>query len=274
MANYLDENGVSHFWEKIKAKITNSVANKVDKIDGKGLSTNDYTTEEKNKLAGVADKANNYVHPTTAGNKHVPSGGASGQILRWSADGTAAWGVDTKYEEFRGSTSSFNGTAGLVPAPTKNETGYFLSANGGWENPISTFGQYSTANNVEISVGSGASYETVVIEAANGENGKAGVMSAMDKSKLDGLPFSADLESTYAKKTDITGVYKYKGSVATADKLPTSGQQKGDVYNIVAASKYGAAGANVAWDGSAWDTLGEVFTITSISNAKIDEICV
>lgn len=40
-----------------------------------------------------------YTHPTTAGNKHIPSGGQSGQILRWSADGTAAWGSDndTKY---------------------------------------------------------------------------------------------------------------------------------------------------------------------------------
>lgn len=36
---------------------------KVDKISSKGLSTNDYTTVEKNKLAGIANNANNYVHP-------------------------------------------------------------------------------------------------------------------------------------------------------------------------------------------------------------------
>ena len=29
------------------------VSNKVDKVTGKGLSTNDYTTAEKNKLAGI-----------------------------------------------------------------------------------------------------------------------------------------------------------------------------------------------------------------------------
>ena len=39
--------------------------NKVDKADGKGLSTNDYTTAEKNKLSGIADGANNYTHPDT-----------------------------------------------------------------------------------------------------------------------------------------------------------------------------------------------------------------
>ena len=36
---------------------------KVDKVAGKGLSTNDYTTAEKNKLATIAEGANKYVHP-------------------------------------------------------------------------------------------------------------------------------------------------------------------------------------------------------------------
>ena len=37
---------------------------KVDKVTGKGLSSNDYTTVEKNKLATIAEGANKYVHPT------------------------------------------------------------------------------------------------------------------------------------------------------------------------------------------------------------------
>lgn len=37
--------------------------NKVDKVSGKGLSTNDYTTPEKNKLSGIEDGANKYIHP-------------------------------------------------------------------------------------------------------------------------------------------------------------------------------------------------------------------
>lgn len=32
-----------------------------------------------------------YTHPTTSGNKHIPSGGSSGQFLKWSSDGTAVW---------------------------------------------------------------------------------------------------------------------------------------------------------------------------------------
>ena len=39
------------------------ISGKVDKINGKGLSTNDYTTEEKNKLNGIEENANNYSLP-------------------------------------------------------------------------------------------------------------------------------------------------------------------------------------------------------------------
>jgi hypothetical protein len=43
---------------------TVDLSNYVEKENGKGLSTNDYTTEEKEKLAGIAEGANNYTHPT------------------------------------------------------------------------------------------------------------------------------------------------------------------------------------------------------------------
>lgn len=50
------------------------------------------TAADKVKLNGIATNANNYTHPTSSGNKHIPSGGSSGKVLRWSADGTAVWG--------------------------------------------------------------------------------------------------------------------------------------------------------------------------------------
>lgn len=51
--NYLDKTGLALVWEKIK----NGLSGKVDKVDGKGLSTNDYTANEKTKLANIASGA-------------------------------------------------------------------------------------------------------------------------------------------------------------------------------------------------------------------------
>ncbi|MGN5456823.1 MAG: hypothetical protein ACI4XN_12580 [Candidatus Kurthia intestinigallinarum] len=48
----------------VLTQINNAVAGKVDAVDGKGLSSNDYTDAEKNKLAGIATGANAYVLPT------------------------------------------------------------------------------------------------------------------------------------------------------------------------------------------------------------------
>ena len=79
---------------------TNPVQNKV--VNGAIESLKTTATQSKNGLMSAGDKskldniatgANNYVHPTTPGNKHIPAGGSSGQFLKWSADGTAVWSV-------------------------------------------------------------------------------------------------------------------------------------------------------------------------------------
>lgn len=50
---YLDKDGLIYYHSKIKTLL----AGKVDTVSGKGLSTNDYTTAEKNKLSGIATGA-------------------------------------------------------------------------------------------------------------------------------------------------------------------------------------------------------------------------
>lgn len=237
------------------------------------------SVDDKKKLDGIASGANNYVHPTSSGNKHIPSGGSAGQILRWSADGTAIWGADndTTYSDFKAAASGdAMGTHGLVPAPAAGHETMVLFGSDYWGslqtrayNPSTDkCGFWITRDEGEAAV------DLCGFVFSGATSSAAGVMSATDKSKLDALPTNATLSSTYAKKSEITNMYKYCGSVASSDKLPTTGQKVGDVYNIEAASKYGGAGMNVAWNGSAWDPLGEIFTITAITNAEIDTICV
>ena len=50
----------------VSAQISNAITNKVDVVDGKELSSNDYTDVEKTKLAGIAEGANNYTLPTAS----------------------------------------------------------------------------------------------------------------------------------------------------------------------------------------------------------------
>lgn len=93
--------------------LNKAILNKVDKVDGKGLSANDFTSALKTKLEGITTGATKveksttngnvkinsiettvYSHPTSAGNKHIPAGGAAGQSLVYGgSSGTAAWGT-------------------------------------------------------------------------------------------------------------------------------------------------------------------------------------
>lgn len=56
---------VSHITQT-ERNLWNTVSDKVDKVDGKDLSTNDYTTEEKTKLGNIEANANNYSLPTAS----------------------------------------------------------------------------------------------------------------------------------------------------------------------------------------------------------------
>jgi hypothetical protein len=47
------------------ADVNSKLSGKVDKVSGKDLSSNDYTTTEKNKLSGIESGANKYTHPNT-----------------------------------------------------------------------------------------------------------------------------------------------------------------------------------------------------------------
>lgn len=95
-----DENYLKEHQDISGLATKTELESKVDKELGKGLSEANYTEVEKEKLNGIADNANNYVHPTTSGNKHIPAGGALGQILTFSEDGTAQWAdTSTKLEK-------------------------------------------------------------------------------------------------------------------------------------------------------------------------------
>lgn len=92
--NGIEIDGENNVSIKVNATLQNGLALSAE---GLGLNLANETTAgamsaaQVTKLKGIAENANNYTHPETAGNKHVPAGGEEGQILGWSADGTAIW---------------------------------------------------------------------------------------------------------------------------------------------------------------------------------------
>lgn len=221
MVKFLTKDGLSHLVLLLKEKLNM----KVDKVDGKGLSTNDYTTAEKDKLAGLK----NYTHPTTSGNKHIPAGGSANQILGWSANGTAKWvnEKDTTYSVMSGATADADGKSGLVPSPTKGAQRW-LDSTGAWTTPPNTtYGAASTTS--------------------------PGLMSAADKKKLDGVAdgankyvhpsYTAHDSGLYKITVDATGHVSTVTAVAKGDITALGIPSTNTTYNDATQSTHGLMSA-------------------------------
>lgn len=100
-----------------------------------------------------------------------------------------------------------------------------------------------------------------------------------DASALNNYITTATANRTYAKKSDISNVYKFKGTKTNYADLPTTDRVTGDVWNITNANaEYGIkAGDNVAWNGDAWDNLSgtvdlSAYATTSTTDAMSADI--
>lgn len=73
---------------------SNANGNEITDTVIKGLSISGKTityTKIDGNTGTLTTQDTVYTHPTTSGNKHIPSGGSSGQFLGWDSDGTAKW---------------------------------------------------------------------------------------------------------------------------------------------------------------------------------------
>ena len=206
-----------------------------------------------------------YAHPTTAGNKHIPAGGAAGQILRWSADGTAVWGSDnnTTYGVFKAATASAAGGTGLVPAPAAGAQGKYLRADGTWQTPPDTRYTHPTgAGNNHIPAGGAAGQvlrwsaagvavwgadnnTTYSVVGANGSTGLVKNGSAITSASgytacpiVGGVPYYKDTNTTY----DVATTSK-NGLMSSTDKA------KLDKTRPITISTSAPSGGN---DGDIW----------------------
>ena len=154
------------------------------------------SSSDKSKLDGIAVGANKYTHPTyTAKSSGLykvtidATGHVSATTAVTKADITAlgipGQDTNTTYSAFKGATSSAVGGNGLVPAPAAGASNRYLRSDGTWQIPPdtnTTYGVATTSTN--------------------------GLMSASDKTKLDGIATGANKYTHPTYTTRSSGLYK------------------------------------------------------------------
>ena len=129
-------------------------------------------------------------------------------------------------------------------------------------------------NKVDKEAGKGLSTNDYTTAEKNKLSGIAegAQVNVLEGVKVNGVALSVadkavniDL-TAYAKKTDIASAYNYKGSVATVSNLPSTGNVVGDVWNVE------ETGANYAWTGTEWDSLGGAVDLSGyVTDKQMDE---
>lgn len=286
--SYVNNDALAYFWSKIKAAFA-SKANAISNITRNG------TTFTATRADGTTFTFDQQDTNTTYENASTSAAG-----LMSASDKSKLNGIEAGAQKHIAPTKAEVTTAlGYTPPTTDTNTTYTLTQ--GNDGHVLTFTPSDGSDPIVITIpdndtkalgsmtgtlavdhgGTGVATLTGIVKG-NGTNAMSAATASDVKTLLGTTAVNRatadasgnNISDTYAKKTDIAGIYKYIGSVANEAGLPSTGQSTGDVYNIETASSYGAPGANVAWNGTSnsWDTLGEVFAITNITNSEIDTI--
>lgn len=207
-ANFLKESGSPMTQGEINTSLSE---NKVDKVEGKGLSANDYTTAEKNKLAGVAENANNYSLPTASsttlgGVKSSTTGTTTGRNynVEVNSDGTMKVNVpwvndNTTYNVVTTTTNGLMSSSdkikldGVAEGANKYIHPSYTSANSGlYKVTVDATGHVSKVTDVTKSDITNLGIPAQDTTYSNATTSTAGLMSSTDKTKLDGIASNAN----------------------------------------------------------------------------------
>ena len=178
--------------------------------------------------------------------------------INGKASSSALSALETKVDTNTSSIGTINTTLGTKANSedvyTKTQTDNLLSAKAttaalneaveGLEGSIE-----SINTNLAKKADASTVYTTSQIDTKVGDLNTAINKKATSATTLSGYGI-ADAYTKTEVDAKVASVYRYKGSVASESKLPTSGMVVGDVYDIQ------DTGMNVAWNGTAWDKLG------------------
>ena len=244
--------------------INTALGNKVDKASGKGLSTNDYTTTEKNKLAGVTESADAVSYSQTV----ASSASGAYEVGKITINGTATtiYGKDTNTTYSAVGTS---GDPGLMTAADKvklNNITESADAVGYSQTSGSSVSGVYEIGKITINGTATTIYgkDTNTTYSAVGTTGNAGLMTAADKVKLNNITESADAVSysqTVASST--SGAYEVGKITINGTATTIYGKDTNTTYSAVGTS--GDPGLMTAADKVKLNNIATGATKTSFS---------
>lgn len=178
LSQYVDKNGLLYFKNKLDALFATKteVSTKVDKIEGKQLSTNDYTNEEKSKLAGLQNYTLPQASSTTLGGIKVgagltidgegnlsATGGGTADAVEWEnvigkPTKVSQFANDSNYQTAENVNATLASYAKKTDLPTKvsdltNDSGFITEVPDEYitDNELAAKG-YQTASQVETAI--------------------------------------------------------------------------------------------------------------------------
>lgn len=254
MKETINKNGLLYIWQKIKLLL----ASKVDKVEGKGLSTNDLTDELKQKILNAGDSTFDGQYESLTGKPKINNVEVNGELT------LDALGIQPK--------GSYATKSEIPTVPTK------VSA-------FTNDSNYQTATQVTTAI-SGAKKE---LQTAI--DGKANATHTHTKSQITDMPtklsqftndngYQTSSQVTAAISNAVGKITSFETKVVTS--LPTTGV-KGTIYFV--ASK--TTGTNQAYDeylwvNNKWEFIGttavdltgylKATDIHEITNEEIDTI--
>lgn len=182
--------------EEVATALQEAIGNKAEKTHVHDVARQDLngfmSKADKTKLDGIAEGANNYTHPSGNGNNHIPAGGKAGQLLGWAADGEAQWQDKENVQIDNASTT----TAGLMSPEDKVKLDGIAEGANKYTHPTTSGNKHLPAGGAAGQIlgwkadGEGQWQTPESYGEATGET--AGLMSAADKGKLDGIAENAN----------------------------------------------------------------------------------
>ena len=269
--NFLDQAGLGYLWTKITDAISTSASATEKKIPSKVSQL-----ENDKKYITLAEVPDGVAASTTV--PKVDSGSGSVGIETAFARGDHVHPTDTTRLATNGDASSVTVT---FTAPNKRETivsGESFNTIAGkilkYMNDFGTcaFKSMILKEDLAPSVKTSLEKADTALQSYTETDptvpawAKTPTKPTYTAAEVGALSID-DANNNFAKKSDISTVYKWKGSKDTYDQLPTEGNSVGDIWNVKDTNM------NYGWteDGT-WDPLGSPVEISLITNEAIDSI--